>query len=123
MPDVTNNPPQRRRVQKAPDLLNWGRPAWEFIISKPLNNFPPALVDLRRISCVIFAELCHAAPKGANCLISVGANPCDAGLSCIPTNVGRTTGICCPRWQGPRPAETHRGLVVRWKCADMAFGW
>ena len=64
-----------------------------------------------------------AAPKGANCLISVGANPCDAGLSCIPTNVGRTTGICCPRWQGPRPAETHRGLVVRWKCADMAFGW
>jgi hypothetical protein len=25
-----------------------------------------------------------AAPKGANCLISVGANPCDAVLSCIP---------------------------------------
>jgi len=64
-----------------------------------------------------------AAPKSANCIISVGANPCDAGLSCIPTNVGRTTGICCPRWQGPRPAETHRGRVVRWKCADIAFGW
>src|SRR4029453_2411641 len=59
-----------------------------------------------------------AAPKGASCVISVGANPCDAGLSCIPTNVGRTTGICCPRWHGPRPAEMHRGRVVRWNSAN-----
>jgi len=71
-------------------------------------------------SSLNFAE---AAPRGASCVISVGADPCDGGLSCIFTNVGRTTGICCPRWQGPRPAESHRGRVVRWKCADMAFSW
>lgn len=96
------------------------RSRWKLLMSK--------LFLFLLLSCAAFLALssvdsADAAPKGAACVVSVGANPCDAGLSCLPTNVGRTTGICCPRWQGTRPAETHRGRVVRWKCADMAFSW
>ena len=55
MPDVTNNPPQRRRVQKAPDLLNWAAVHGKLYYEQTLRL---SLVDLRRISCVILAELC-----------------------------------------------------------------
>ena len=55
----------------------------------------------------------HAVPKGSSC--DPYTKQCDAGLLCAPL-LNMTTGICCARFEEPRPAVKSQGRVLVWKC-------
>jgi hypothetical protein len=101
---------RRVSLRRCPGDARLSRRAWGLYHDQTLRL---SFVDLRRISRVIFAGLCARGSKGSSCDPYI--KQCDAGLSCIPL-MTMTTGICCARFEEPRPAVRSQGQVLIWKC-------
>jgi hypothetical protein len=91
-------------------MLDWAAVHGGYIMTKRFG-FPLLICAAFLVSSSLNSA--HAVPKGSSC--DPYTKQCDAGLLCAPL-LNMTTGICCARFEEPRPAVKSQGRVLVWKC-------